>query len=74
MVEFECSFYVQKVLDETKEGETLKVTFQKKDGTVVTYRGTLDVGANRSEIVALKTDAGWKKFNINSVIEIENEG
>lgn len=67
-------YYVQEVLDSVNEGETLKVTFIKSNGDIVTYRGTLDVGANRSDIVAIKTEEGWKKFRISNVIDIENEG
>lgn len=63
---------VQQILDNVGEGELITVTFYKKDGTLVTYSGTLDVGANKSESVAIYTDEGWKRFNINNVVSIAN--
>ena len=58
---------VQSILDTVKEGQSITVTFSKVNGELVTYTGTLDVGANRSQSVALYSEEGWKRFNVNKV-------
>lgn len=65
------SFEVQDFLDHVQQGETIRVSFLKQNGDPATYEGTLDVGANRSQSVAIYTDEGWKRFNINRVTQIE---
>ena len=65
------SFEVQDFLDRVNEGEVIRVSFLKQNGEHATYEGTLDVGANRSQSVAIYTDEGWKRFNINRVTQIE---
>lgn len=61
---------VQQALDSIVEGQSFVVTFEKANGETVTYNGTLDVGANRSQSVAIYTAEGWKRFNVNRVVAI----
>lgn len=61
---------VQAILDNYTEGQTLIVTFAKKDNSVVTYSGTMEKDANRSHSVAIYTEEGWKRFNIDRVFMI----
>lgn len=65
------SFEVQDFLDHVQQGETIRVSFLKQNGEHATYEGTLDVGANRSQSVAIYTDEGWKRFSVNRVTQIE---
>lgn len=62
---------VQATLDAVNAGETIHVAFYKKDGTTGQYSGTLDVGANYSNSVAIYTEQGWKRFSVDRVISIE---
>lgn len=62
---------VQATLDAVNAGETIHVRFYKKDGSTGDYTGTLDVGANHSNSVAIYTAEGWKRFSVDRVISIE---
>ncbi len=64
---------VQATLDGVKAGQGIRVRFYRKDGTTGEYSGALDVGANRSQSVAIYTAEGWKRFSVDRVIEIEVE-
>ena len=64
---------VQATLDAVKDGQAIRVRFYKKDGSTGEYSGTLDVGANRAQSVAIYTAEGWKRFSVDRVIEIEVE-
>ena len=72
MFSFECSFMVQEILDSVTDSETIvSVEFVTQNGETRIYRGTLDVGANKSHSVAILTDNGWKRFSIDRVTNIE---
>ncbi len=69
---FECPFMVQEILDSvTDSGTIVSVEFVTQSGESRTYRGSLDVGANKSHSVAILTDNGWKRFSIDRVTNIE---
>ena len=72
MFTFECPFMVQDILDCVMDSETIvSVDFVTQSGESRTYRGTLDVGANKSHSVAINTENGWKRFSIDRVTNIE---
>ena len=72
MFSFECPFMVQEILDSVVDSETIvSVEFVTQSGESRTYRGSLDVGANKSHSVAIKTDNDWKRFSIDRVTNIE---
>ena len=72
MFSFECSFMVQEILDSVTDSETIvSVEFVTQNGETRIYRGTLDVGANKSHSVAILTDNGWKRFSVDRVTSIE---
>ena len=72
MFSFECPFMVQEILDSVTDSATIvSVEFVTQSGESRTYRGSLDVGANKSHSVAIKTDNGWKRFSVDRVIRIE---
>ena len=72
MFSFECPFLVQEILDSVQDSATvISVDFVTQSGETRTYRGTLDVGANKSHSVAILTDNGWKRFSIDRVVNIE---
>ena len=72
MFSFECPFMVQEILDSVQDSGTIvSVEFVTQSGESRTYRGSLDVGANKSHSVAINTDNGWKRFSIDRVTNIE---
>ena len=72
MFTFECPFMVQEILDSVTDSATvISVDFVTQSGEKRTYRGTLDVGANRTNSVAINTEAGWKRFSVDRVTNIE---
>ena len=72
MLSFECPFMVQEILDCVTDSETIvSVEFVTQNGETRVYRGNLDVGANKSQSVAILTDNGWKRFSIDRVTNIE---
>ena len=72
MFTFECPFMVQDILDCVMDSATIvSVDFVTQSGETRTYRGTLDVGANRTQSVAILTDNGWKRFSVDRVTNIE---
>ena len=72
MFNFECPFMVQTILDSVTDSSTeIAVDFVTQSGEPRTYRGTLDVGANKSNSVAIHTQDGWKRFNVDRVLNIE---
>ena len=72
MFSFECPFLVQEILDSVADSETIvSVEFVTQSGETRTYRGSLDVGANKSQSVAISTDNGWKRFSVDRVTNIE---
>lgn len=72
MFSFECPFMVQEILDSVTDSATLvSVEFITQSGESRTYRGTLDVGANKSQSVAINTESGWKRFSVDRVTNIE---
>ena len=72
MFTFECPFMVQEILDSVTDSATvISVDFVTQSGETRTYRGTLDVGANKSHSVAINTEAGWKRFSVDRVTSIE---
>ena len=72
MFTFECPFMVQSILDEVTDSATVvSVEFITQLGEIRTYRGTLDVGANRTQSVAINTERGWKRFSVDRVTNIE---
>lgn len=72
MFNFECPFMVQSVLDSVTDSATIvSVEFVTQSGETRTYRGTLDVGANKSHSVAINTESGWKRFSVDRVTNIE---
>lgn len=72
MLNFECPFMVQEILDRVTDSATVvSVDFVTQSGETRTYRGTLDVGANRSQSVAINTENGWKRFSVERVTNIE---
>ena len=72
MFSFECPFMVQEILDSVMDRETIvSVEFVTQSGESRTYRGSLDVGANKSHSVAILTDNGWKRFSVDRVTNIE---
>ena len=72
MFSFECPFMVQEILDSVTDSSTIvSVEFVTQSGETRNYRGSLDVGANKSQSVAIKTDNGWKRFSVDRVTSIE---
>ena len=72
MFSFECPFLVQEILDSVQDSGTIvSVEFVTQSGETRNYRGSLDVGANKSHSVAIKTESGWKRFSIDRVLNIE---
>lgn len=72
MFNFECSLMVQEILDSVTDSETvISVEFVTQSGETRVYRGSLDVGANKSQSVAILTDNGWKRFSVDRVTSIE---
>ena len=72
MFSFECPFMVQSVLDSVTDSATIvSVEFVTQSGETRTYRGTLDVGVNKSHSVAINTESGWKRFSVDRVTNIE---
>lgn len=72
MFTFECPFMVQSILDSVTDSATIvSVQFVTQSGETRIYRGTLDVGANKSNSVAINTESGWKRFSVDRVINIE---
>ena len=72
MFSFECPFMVQEILDSVMDRETIvSVEFVTQSGESRTYRGSLDVGANKSNSVAIQTENGWKRFSVDRVTSIE---
>ena len=72
MFSFECPFLVQEILDSVTDRETIvSVEFITQSGESRTYRGSLDVGANKSHSVAIQTENGWKRFSVDRVTNIE---
>ena len=72
MFNFECPFMVQEILDSVTDRETiLSVEFVTQSGESRAYRGSLDVGANKSQSVAILTDNGWKRFSVDRVTNVE---
>ena len=72
MFSFECPFMVQEILDSvTDSATTVSVEFVTQSGETRTYRGSLDVGVNKSQSVAILTDNGWKRFSVDRVTNIE---
>ena len=72
MFNFECPFMVQEILDNVRDSATaVSVEFVTQSGETRVYRGNLDVGANKSQSVAILTENGWKRFSIDRVTNIE---
>ena len=72
MFSFECPFMVQEILDSVTDSATvISVDFVTQSGETRTYRGNLDVGANKSHSVAILTENGWKRFSVDRVLNIE---
>ena len=72
MFSFECPFMVQEILDCVTDSATIvSVEFVTQAGETRNYRGSLDVGANKSHSVAILTENGWKRFSIDRVTNIE---
>lgn len=72
MFNFECPFMVQEILDSVTDSATIvSVQFITQSGEARTYRGTLDIGANRVNSVAINTESGWKRFSVDRVLNIE---
>lgn len=72
MFNFECPFMVQEILDNVTDSATIvSVQFVTQSGETRIYRGSLDVGANKSHSVAINTGNGWKRFSIDRVLNIE---
>ena len=72
MFSFECPFMVQEILDSVVDSATIvSVEFVTQAGETRNYRGSLDVGANKSQSVAILTDSGWKRFSVDRVTNIE---
>ena len=72
MFSFECPFMVQEILDSVTDSATIvSVEFVTQSGETRNYRGSLDVGANKSQSVAILTDKGWKRFSVDRVTNIE---
>ncbi|MTU25116.1 hypothetical protein [Parasutterella excrementihominis] len=72
MFNFECPFMVQEILDSVTDSATVvSVDFVTQSGEARTYRGCLDVGANRTQSVAINTESGWKRFSVDRVTNIE---
>lgn len=72
MFSFECPFMVQSILDSVTDSATVvSVQFATQSGESRTYRGFLDVGANKSNSVAINTESGWKRFSVDRVTSIE---
>lgn len=65
------SFEVQTFLDSLQPQEMFSVKFIKQNGDVAEYMGHLDGSDTRKQSVAIFTVEGWKRFNVNRVIEIE---
>ena len=62
----------KRLLGSVTDRETIvSVEFVTQNGETRTYRGSLNVGANKSQSVAIKTDNGWKRFSIDRVTNIE---
>lgn len=65
------SFEVQTFLDSLQTQEMFTVKFIKQNGDVTEYMGHLYGERLRKESVAIYTQDGFKRFNVNRVIEIE---
>lgn len=65
------SFEVQTFLDSLQAQEMFIVRFIKQNGETCEYMGNLDGSDTRKQSVAIYTIEGWKRFNVNRVIEIE---
>lgn len=65
------SFEVQTFLDSLAPMEMFTVRFIKQDCSVAEYMGHLDGSDTRKQSVAVFTIEGWKRFNVNRVIQIE---
>jgi hypothetical protein len=62
---------VQAFLDNLTDWQHFKVTFTTKTGDVREYIGALDNdNRKQGESVAFMTVDGFKRFNINNVVEI----
>ena len=61
---------VQHFLDYIGEYQ-FTVIFLTKDNAQRQYTGKLVPSENRSEYVAIETEYGFKKFNVNSVLSIQ---
>ena len=72
MFSFECPFMVQEILYSVTDSATIvSVEFVTQSGETRNYRGSLDVGANKSQSVAILTESGWKRFSVDRVTNIE---
>lgn len=72
MFNFECPNLVQSILNEVTDSATVVlVEFVTQSGEIRIYRGTLDVGANKSNSVAINTESGWKRFSVDRVLSID---
>ena len=61
---------VQHFLDYLEYGQQFTVIFLTKDGEQRQYTGKLVPSENRSQYVAIDTEFGFKKFNVNNVLSI----
>jgi len=52
-------------------GYQFTVIFLTKDNEQRQYTGKLVPSGNRSEFVAIETEFGFKKFNVNNVLSIQ---
>lgn len=70
---FESVDYVQYFLNNI-ENRQFTVIFQKTDGSQRQLKGKLDPNGNsKKENVPIMTDEGWKSFNINRVLLIQED-
>lgn len=69
---YEDPDYVQTFLTMLEPGQKFHVIFHKKDDTQGEYKGNLDPDKPdiRSSSVAMQTDEGWKRFNLDRVLYI----
>ena len=69
---YESKQSVQYFLDNLRPMQDFVVVFTTKEGEQRKYKGTLDPNSDtRKEVVAMVTDNGWKKFNLNNVLSID---